>query len=159
MANLAERILCRLSEQLPGRVSRPGDDGYSAATAIWAKPVGGVPRAVVHCRTPEDVQSAIRAARDCDLPLSVRGGGHDWAGRALCDGIVIDLSGMNRVMVGPDDHIAQVSGGARVSDVAAVTDPLGLAAVAGLGWRRWHGGIQFGRRLRGPDWPLRTCAR
>jgi hypothetical protein len=48
----------------------PGDERYAAATAIWAKPVGRLPRAIVHCRTPEDVQSAIRAARDADLPLS-----------------------------------------------------------------------------------------
>src|ERR1700737_4293572 len=82
-------------------LSRPGDRRYAAATAIWAKPVGRMPRAVAHCRTAEDVQLAIRAARECDLPLSVRGGGHDWAGRALCDGLVIDLSGMNGVVVGP----------------------------------------------------------
>ena len=80
---------------------------------------------------PEDVQSAIRAARDCDLPLSVRGGGHDWAGRALCDGIVIDLSGMNGVVVASDNRTARISGGARASDVLAVTDPLRVAAVAG----------------------------
>jgi FAD/FMN-containing dehydrogenase len=90
-----------------------------------------MPRAVVHCRTPEDVQSAIRAARNCDLPLSVRGGGHDWAGRALCDGIVIDLSAMNGVVVGSDKRTARICGGARASDVVAVTDPLGLAAAAG----------------------------
>ena len=53
-----------------------------------------MPRAVVHCRTTEDVQLAIRMARDYGLPLSVRGGGHHWAGRALSVGIVIDLSGM-----------------------------------------------------------------
>ena len=103
-----ERTLHRLGEQLPGRVSMPGDDRYAAATAIWAKPVGRMPRAVVHCRTPEDVQSAIRAARDGDLPLSVRGGGHDWAGRALCDGIVIDLSGMNGVVVAADHRTARI---------------------------------------------------
>jgi FAD/FMN-containing dehydrogenase len=97
----------------------------------WAKPVGRMPRAVVHCRTPEEVQSAIRAARDSHLPLSVRGGGHDWAGRALCDGIVIDLSGMNGVMVGFDNRTAQISGGSRASDVVAVTDPLRVAAVTG----------------------------
>jgi FAD/FMN-containing dehydrogenase len=131
MTDLIERTLRRLGGQLPGRVSRPGDDRYAAATAIWPKPVGRMPRAVVHCRTPEDVQSAIRAARDCDLPLSVRGGGHDWAGRALCDGVVIDLSGMNDVVVGLDNRAARISGGARVSDVVAVTDPLGLAPVAG----------------------------
>jgi FAD/FMN-containing dehydrogenase len=88
-------------------------------------------RVVAHCRTSEDVQSAIRAARDCDLSLSVRGGGHDWAGRALCDGIVIDLSGMNGVVIDPDQPIAQISGGARASDIVAATDPLGLAAVTG----------------------------
>jgi hypothetical protein len=97
MTGLIERTLRWLGEQVPGRLSMPGDDRYSAATAIWAKPIGHMPRAVVHCRTAGDVGSAVRAARDCDLPLSVRGGGHDWAGRAPCDGIVIDLSGMNAV--------------------------------------------------------------
>ena len=131
MTDPIERTLCPLREQLSGRLSRPGDDRYGAATAIWAKPVGPMPRAVAHCRTAEDVQSAIRAGRECDLPLSVRGGGHDWAGRALCDGIVIDLSGMNGVMVGFDNRTAQISGGSRASDVVAVTDPLRVAAVTG----------------------------
>ena len=99
MPDQVERKLRSLGEQLPGRVFRPGEDGYAAATAIWANPVGPLPRAVAHCRTTEDVQLAIRAARDCGLPLSVRGGGHHWAGRALCGGLVIDLSGMNRVSV------------------------------------------------------------
>src|ERR1700730_16739345 len=124
MTDLIERTLRRLGGQLPGRVSRSGDDRYAAATAIWPKPVGRMPRAVVHCRTPEDVQPAIRAARDCHLPLSVRGGGHDWAGRALCDGVVIDLSGMNGDVVGPDHRAARSSGGPSVSSVVAVTDPL-----------------------------------
>ena len=97
MTDLIESTLRGLSGQLGGRVSRPGDARYAAATAIWAKPVGRMPRAVAHCRTPEDVQWALRAARECHLPLSVRGGGHDWAGRALCEGLVIDLSGMNFV--------------------------------------------------------------
>jgi FAD/FMN-containing dehydrogenase len=90
-----------------------------------------MPRGVVHCRSTEDVREAIRAARDCQISLSVRGGGHDWAGRALCDGIVIDLSGMKEVVVSPDKQTAQISGGARASDLLAVTDPLGLAAVTG----------------------------
>jgi FAD/FMN-containing dehydrogenase len=90
-----------------------------------------MPRAVAHCLTPEEVQSAIRAVRDCQLPLSVRGGGHDWACRALCEGIVIDLSVMNGVSLGFDHRNVQISGGARASDVLAVTDPLGLAAVTG----------------------------
>ena len=131
MSDQFERALRSLHGQLRGRVSFPGEDGYAAATAIFAKPVGPMPRAVVHCRTTEDVQSAIRAARDCGLPLSVRGGGHHWAGLALCAGIVIDLSGMNGVSVAADRRTAVVSGGARAADVAAATDPLGLAAVTG----------------------------
>jgi FAD/FMN-containing dehydrogenase len=131
MTDFTEATFRRLGSQLPGRVSRPGDSGYAVATAIWAKPVGRMPRAVVHCRAAEDVRAAIRAARDCQLSLSVRGGGHDWAGRALCDGIVIDLSGMRDVVVHPGNRTAQISGGARASDVLAVTDPLGLAAVTG----------------------------
>jgi FAD/FMN-containing dehydrogenase len=131
MTDLIERTLRRLEEQRPGRVSRPGDDGYAAATAIWAKAVGDMPRAVVHCETRQDVRAAIRAARLCDLALSVRGGGHDWAGRALCDGLVIDLRGMNHVSVDLGNSTATIGGGARACDVLKATDSLGLAAVTG----------------------------
>jgi FAD/FMN-containing dehydrogenase len=132
MTDLIGSMLHRLGEQLPSLLSIPGDKGYTAATAIWAKPAGRMPRAVAHCRSVEDVQVAIRAARDCGLPLSVRGGGHDWAGRALYEGIVIDLTGMTSVMVDRSDNSVRISGGARASDVLAATDPHGLAAVTGL---------------------------
>jgi FAD/FMN-containing dehydrogenase len=131
MAGRIESTFLRLEQRLSGCLSKPGDERYAAATAIWAKPVGPMPRAVAHCRTAQDVQSAVQAARDCDLTLSVRGGGHDWAGRALCDGIVIDLTAMNDVMLGPDYRTALIFGGARASDVFAVTDPRGLAVVTG----------------------------
>ena len=120
-----------LSRRLPGLVSMPGEDRYAATIAIWAKQTGVAPTAVVHCSRPEHVQAAIRTARDVNLPLSVRGGGHDWAGRALCDGLVIDLSGMRDVVIAPDRSTALIGGGARASDVVAVTEPLGLALVGG----------------------------
>jgi hypothetical protein len=146
-------------DRFASHVSMPGDVAYDKATAIWPKPIGRVPRAVVHCLTAEDVQSAIRAAHDCHLPLSVRGGGHDWAGRALCDGIVIDLSRMNGVAISADGQSALLSGGARTADLLAATDPLGLAAVTGS-----TGAVGMGRthswwRLRTVDRPLRTRAR
>ena len=131
MTDVIERTLCGLCDQLGNRASRPGDDGYVAATKIWAKPIGRMPRTVVHCRTLQDVQFAIAAARPAGLSLSVRAGGHDWAGRGLCDGIVIDLSGMREVVISRDRRSARILGGARASDVLAVTDPLGLAAVTG----------------------------
>ena len=131
MTNLVQKKLHRLDARLAGRLSMPGDPGYADATAIWAKPVGPMPCAVAHCQTTGDVQSAILAARDCDLALSVRGGGHDWAGRALCEGLVIDLSGMNGVEADRENRTAGIGGGASASDVARITDPIGLAAVTG----------------------------
>jgi FAD/FMN-containing dehydrogenase len=124
-------VLKHFCGQLRHRISMPGSAGYASATAIWAKPLGPMPRAIVHCVTTEDVQLAVRAARESGLPISVRGGGHDWAGRALCDGVVIDLREMNRVVIDSDHCTAQIAGGARATGVLAVTDPLGLAAVAG----------------------------
>ena len=129
--NMIEKALHRHSKQFPGGFSMPGSERYTAATAIWAMPVGPMPRAVVHCRTAVDVQTAIRVARDSDLALSVRGGGHDWAGRALCDGLVIDLSAMNDTVIAADRHSARIAGGASASDVLGVTDPHGLAVVTG----------------------------
>jgi hypothetical protein len=123
------KTLDRLADRLSCQVSTPGQVGYADATAIWSK-ASTTPRAVVHCHTVEDVRSAIRAARDSGLPLSVRGGGHDWAGRALCDGVVIDMSRMNGVAVASEQE-AQVLGGARALDLAAATQPFGLAAVMG----------------------------
>jgi len=131
MTDLVAKTLRGLDEQLPGQVSTPGSYRYPKATAIWPKRVGNMPRAVVHCFTPRDVQLSIRAARDCYLPLSVRGGGHDWMGRALCDGLVIDLSGMTSVLVDANSQTASISGGARAADLVAVTDQLKLAAVTG----------------------------
>ena len=131
MTDVIGKALHRLGSQLPGRLSLPGHDGYVAATAIWAKSTRPLPRAVAHCLTAQDVQAAIRAARECDLPLSVRGGGHDWAGRALCGGLVIDLRGMNRVDAYLENGTARVAGGARTSDVLDATHPLEIAAVTG----------------------------
>jgi len=125
------RRLQRLGEQVQCRVSIPGDDGYAAATAIWAKPAGRMPNAVVHCLKAEHVRWAIRTARDRDLPISVRGGGHDWACRSLCNGIVLDLSAMNGVIADPHEQVAQISGGALIADVLNVTEPHGLVAVTG----------------------------
>src|SRR5258705_3839463 len=144
MTDLIERTLRGLSNQLGDRVSKPGDDGYVAATKIWAKPIDCMPRTVGHCRTLQDVQFAIAAARSAGLSLSVCGGGHDWTGRALRDGLVIDLSGMRDVIISRDRRSAHILGGARASDVLAVTDPVGLAAVTGSCGAAGMAGLSLG---------------
>jgi FAD/FMN-containing dehydrogenase len=131
MSDSLENAFVNLSGRIEGRVSLPGSERYVAAVSLWAKQIDVSPRAVVHCESAADVQAAIRAAREHGLPLSVRGGGHDWAGRALCNGIVIDLSNMRQVVLGSEHRSVTIAGGARADDVTAVTDPAHLAVVAG----------------------------
>jgi FAD/FMN-containing dehydrogenase len=99
---------------------------------IWNAAVEHVPSLIVRARCPRDVQEAVRVARDHDVPLSVLGGGYDWAGRAVRDGgLVIDLSAMHRVAIDPPGRVATVGGGATAAEVAAAAAPYGLVAVAG----------------------------
>ncbi len=83
MSDSLRGFFSRQSAQLGEIVSWPGEPRFIAATSIWAKQADVAPRAVVHCETAAHVQATIRIAQERGLPLSVRGGGHDWAGRAL----------------------------------------------------------------------------
>src|SRR5215471_1728758 len=80
---------------------------YDASVQIWNAAVTHEPALIVRPESPAEVQTAVLAARNHDLPLSVRGGGHDWAGRSLRHGgLVIDLSGMKRVAVDAHARVA-----------------------------------------------------
>jgi hypothetical protein len=121
-----------LRAMMQGRVVLRGDDDYARTRQIWNRAVENQPALLAVCETSADVQAAVRAARRYDLPLSVRGGGHDWTGRALCsDGLVIDLSRMMQVIVDPHARVAAVSGGAKLKDVAAAAGAHGLVAALG----------------------------
>jgi FAD/FMN-containing dehydrogenase len=121
-----------LRAAMTGRVALPGDELYDEGRRVWNGAVRRRPAIIAFCEQPEDVQAAVRAARRYGLPLSVRGGGHDWAGRALCDdGLVIDLTGMRDVAVDPRALVAAVAGGARAKDVAAAAGANGLVAAIG----------------------------
>lgn len=117
---------------IQGNVLLPGDCAYSSACQIWNGAVDHRPALFALCRTVEDVQAAVRTARAHNLPLSVRGGGHDWAGRALRhDGLVVDLSGMRGVEVDHQARVAKVGGGATAIDLITAAAPHQLAAVTG----------------------------
>jgi FAD/FMN-containing dehydrogenase len=99
-----------LRAMMQGRVVLRDDDDYARTRQIWNRAVEYQPALFAVCETSTDVQAAVRAARRHGLPFSVRGGGHDWAGRALCpDGLVIDLSRMRQVVVDPDSPIPELS--------------------------------------------------
>jgi len=113
-----------------GNVAIAGEGSYEAARQVFNGAVDRRPTLFAFCEGARDVQEAVRAARTHGLPLSVRGGGHDWAGRALSDhGLVVDLSRMRQVEVDVRGRAATVAGGALAGDVIAAAGPHGLAAV------------------------------
>lgn len=90
------------------------------------------PRLVARCVAPEDVVAALAFAREHDLPVAVRAGGHSVTGRSLCDdGLVLDLRGMNDVEVDAERGVARVGGGAVWAEVDRATQALGLATTGG----------------------------
>src|SRR5688572_32945225 len=85
---------------------------YDTARAVWNGTIDRYPRLIARCTATTDVIAAVRFAREHDLPIAIRGGGHNVAGTAVCDnGIVIDLTMMRAVRVDPASRTAQVQGG------------------------------------------------
>ncbi|MET8552461.1 FAD-binding oxidoreductase [Micromonospora zamorensis] len=118
---------------------------YEAVRTIWNGAVSSRPLAVLRCASTAEVQTGVRAAREKGLPLSVRGGGHDWAGRALVDGgLTLDLSPMRQVRVDPATAVATVAGGATSADVAAAAQRAGLVAVTGTAGSVGMAGLTLG---------------
>jgi FAD/FMN-containing dehydrogenase len=114
------------------RVTLPGDRNYSESRQVWNGAVDRYPLAIVSCETAGEVAAAVCAAGEQGLPLSVRGGGHDWAGRSLCEGgLVIDLAAMRRIDIDPMAQVAIVGGGVRGVDLIAEAARHGLAPVTG----------------------------
>src|SRR6185437_11057461 len=111
-----------LREQFPPEMVVTEPTAITALVRLWNTQIKQRPSVVTRCRTTADVQAAVRAARSAGMPLSVLGGGHDWAGSAVRDGgLLIDLSGMRQVTIDGDE--ARVAGGATVSDVLDAARP------------------------------------
>ena len=143
-------------ETLPStRIHLPGSPEFTAATRLWNGAVTHRPAAVARPTSRSEVQSALRYVADSGMPVAVRGGGHDWAGRALiAGGLVIDLSLMRRVDVDVTSQTAFVSGGSTAADVVAATEPFGLVPATGT-----YGGVGIvGLTLAGGYGPLNGIA-
>ena len=128
-----------------GDVITPEHHEYDAARAVWNGSVDRRPRLIARCRGTAGVAAAVRFARECDLEIAVRGGGHNVAGIAVCDdGIVIDLSAMRAVSVDPLTRMAHVQGGALWGDVDHETQAHGLATTGGIVSHTGVGGLSLG---------------
>jgi FAD/FMN-containing dehydrogenase len=122
-----------LSADLRGEVVLPGDTSYEVARRVWNGLVDKRPAAIARCASAADIIASIRFARDHELSVAVRGGGHSTAGLALCDdGLVIDLSLMKGARVDPDRRTIRAEPGLRLGELLRETQAFGLATTTGV---------------------------
>ena len=104
-----------------GQLIGPDDAGYEEARKVYNAMIDKRPALIAQCVGADDVARAVIFARDHDLPVAVRGGGHNGAGLGTCDdGVVIDLSQLNDVDVDPEARTVRVGGGATWGEVDAL---------------------------------------
>jgi FAD/FMN-containing dehydrogenase len=130
---LDEATVEQFKTGLRGELIQPDDPGYDEARKVFNGMIDKRPRMIARCADVADVIASVNFARENDVILSVRGGGHNGAGWAVADdGIVIDLSAMQGVRVDPEERTVRVEGGATWGDVDHATNALGMAVPTGI---------------------------
>jgi FAD/FMN-containing dehydrogenase len=153
---ISSDTVAALRSKLRGTVALPGEDGYEAARSIWNAMIDRRPGLAVRCLGAADVVNAVKLARDQKLLVSVRSGGHNIAGNAVCDGgLLIDLSLMKSVRVDPASRTARVEPGATLADFDkeaqgfALATPLGINSTTGVAGLTLGGGFGWTTRKFG----------
>ncbi len=132
-------------EAFEGELILPGSADYDAARIVWNGMIDRRPAAVARCAGVEDVRRTVRFAREQDLPIAVRCGGHSLAGFSTCDdGVVLDLSLMRDVHVDPARRTARVAGGALLSQLDAAAQAHGLVCPVGVVGHTGVAGLTLG---------------
>jgi FAD/FMN-containing dehydrogenase len=122
-----------LRPRFRGALLRPGEEGYDEARRIWNGAIDRRPALIARCAGADDVIEALRCARERELLVSVRGGGHAVAGHAVCDGgVMIDLSLMKAISVDPAARVARAAGGVLWSELDRATQRYALATTGGI---------------------------
>lgn len=145
---LAEASVENLRASLRGELLQSGDDGYEDSRTLFNIMIDKHPGLIVRCTGAADIMRAIDFARDNDLLLSTRGGGHNVTGSAVADGgIMLDLSGMKGVRVNPDARIVHAEGGLTWGELNDDLEAFGLAATGGFISTTGVGGLTLGGGL------------
>ena len=154
-SSLQPEALKALQNHVRGELLLPGDVRYAIGRRCWNASVDRRPAGIVRCEDAEDVTQTLRIATEYGLPVTVRGGGHNVAGRSLADAaLLIDLSRMRAVSVHAESRVAEVEGGALWHDFDVAAARCGLATTGGLVSSTGVGGFTLGG---GAGWLMRRC--
>jgi hypothetical protein len=134
-----------LQGSLRGELLMPGNTGYDMARAVWNAMIDRHPALIARCEGAADVSAAITFAKERNLLVSVRGGGHSISGKSVCEGgLMIDMSNMNSVRVDPGKRTARADGGCLEGHIDHETALLGLATTGGIVSHTGAGGLTLG---------------
>ncbi|MHC4977140.1 MAG: FAD-binding oxidoreductase, partial [Planctomycetota bacterium] len=135
----------QLRESMQGEIILPDDASYDHTRAVWNGMIDKRPAIIARCESENDVIASVRFARQNDLPVSIRGGGHGVAGRAVADGaLLIDMSPMGRVAIDRQNRVATVQAGALLGDLDKAAQEQGLVTTAGIDPRTGVAGLTLG---------------
>jgi FAD/FMN-containing dehydrogenase len=142
---LGSDTIAALRQTLRGNLCLAREEGYDEARTIWNAMINRHPGVVVRCRGAADIVRAVRFAREHGLLLAVRGGGHNIAGNAVCEGgLLIDLSLMRSVRVNPARRTARVEPGATLGEFDKEAQAFGLATPLGINSTTGVAGLTLG---------------
>jgi hypothetical protein len=142
---LEKAAIRELGESMTGPVILSGHPEYNNARMLWNGMHDRHPALIARCMNSDDVSTAVTFARERGLLTAVRGGGHSWPGKSVCDdGIVIDLSQMHTVTADPDQRRAHAQGGALLGALDAAAHEHGLITTAGVVSHTGVGGYTLG---------------
>jgi FAD/FMN-containing dehydrogenase len=148
LAGFDEQAVKELQAGFQGTLVRPSDVHYDEVRAVYNAMIDSYPALIARCANAADVVAAVNFARDHQVKFAVRGGGHNGGGLGtIDDGLVIDLSLMNKVQVDPESRTAWVEGGATLNDVDRATHSYGLALPSGINSSTGIGGLTLGGGL------------
>jgi len=143
--NLDPSLIEEFSNQLRGEIVLPSDNAYNETRKVYNGMINKHPGMFAMCLNAADVIYSVNFARENDLLVAVRGGGHNGGGLGICnDGLVIDLSGIKFVRVDKSDNTVRVGGGNLWGEVDHATHPFGLAVPAGIISTTGVGGLTLG---------------